>query len=124
MKANRSTILIGVNDVSQSHGKSINLKKSEIDYRLMLNRSGVSKPDSEGCFNGSLCFADDSFKLRIQKDHGPAEIEKIGKIVARLIKKCRTIQKIFDQAAQEVSTQQWIWDGYPRPQGQELIARN
>ena len=84
--------MIGVNDVSQSSGKSINLKKSEIDYRLMLNRSGVSKPDSEGCFNGSLRFADDSFKLRIQRDHGPAEIEKTGKIVARLIKKCRTIQ--------------------------------
>ena len=42
MKANRSIILIGVNDVGQSHGKSINLKKSEIDYRLMLNMSGVS----------------------------------------------------------------------------------
>ena len=50
MKANRSTILIGVNDVSQSSGKSINLKKSEIDYRLMLNRSGVAKPDSKVVF--------------------------------------------------------------------------
>ena len=50
MKTNRSTILIGVNDVSQSHGKSINLKKSEIDYRLMLNRSGVAKPDSKVVF--------------------------------------------------------------------------
>ena len=34
-------------------------------------------------------------------------------------------QKIFDQAAEEVSREHWIWDGvHPLPQGHELIARN
>ena len=33
--------------------------------------------------------------------------------------------KIFDQAAEEVSPEHWIWDGvHPLPQGHELIARN
>ena len=57
------------------------------------------------------------------------EIDKLGEIVRRLANESKAInvetQKIFDQAAEEVSPDHWIWDGvHPLPQGHELIARN
>ena len=57
------------------------------------------------------------------------EIDKLGEIVRRLADEFGGIhvetQKIFDQAAEEVSPEHWIWDGvHPLPQGHELIARN
>ena len=78
----------------------------------------------------------DPFVLRMtrlssdeQWEHWRGEIEKLGKIVARLTKDFKAIhietQKIFDQAASQAAPQHWIWDGvHPLPQGHELIARN
>ena len=35
------------------------------------------------------------------------------------------LQQIFDEAAEAVSPEHWVWDGiHPLPQGHELIARN
>ena len=123
------TVLIGVNDVSQGRGQPVDLKKWEQDYRHILNQSRRANPK----LNIILM---DPFVLRMTRlnsdDHWKywrGEIDKLGKIVVRLAKDFNAIhvetQKIFDQAASQVSPGNWIWDGvHPLPQGHELIARN
>ena len=123
------TVLIGVNDVSQGRGQPVDLKKWEQDYRHILNQSRRANPK----LNIILM---DPFVLRMTRLNSDAqwkywrgEIDKLGKIVVRLAKDFNAIhietQKIFDQAANQVSAGNWIWDGvHPLPQGHELIARN
>ena len=123
------TVLIGVNDVSQGRGQPVDLKKWEQDYRHILNQSRRANPK----LNIILM---DPFVLRMTRLNSDAqwkywrgEIDKLGKIVVRLAKDFNAIhietQKIFDQAANQVSPGNWIWDGvHPLPQGHELIARN
>ena len=123
------TVLIGVNDVSQGRGQPVDLKKWEQDYRHILNQSRRANPK----LNIVLM---DPFVLRMtrlnsddQWKYWRGEIDKLGKIVVRLAKDFNAIhietQKIFDQAASQVSPGNWIWDGvHPLPQGHELIARN
>ena len=123
------TVLIGVNDVSQGRGQPVDLKKWEQDYRHILNQSRRANPK----LNIVLM---DPFVLRMtrlnsddQWKYWRGEIDKLGKIVVRLAKDFNAIhietQKIFDQAANQVSPGNWIWDGvHPLPQGHELIARN
>lgn len=123
------TVLIGVNDVSQGRGQPVDLKKWEQDYRHILNQSRRA--------NHKLnIILMDPFVLRMtrlnsddQWKYWRGEIDKLGKIVVRLAKDFNAIhietQKIFDQAANQVSAGNWIWDGvHPLPQGHELIARN
>ena len=123
------TVLIGVNDVSQGRGQPVDLKKWEQDYRHILNQSRRA--------NHKLnIILMDPFVLRMtrlnsddQWKYWRGEIDKLGKIVVRLAKDFNAIhvetQKIFDQAASQVSSGNWIWDGvHPLPQGHELIARN
>ena len=123
------TVLIGVNDVSQGRGQPVDLKKWEQDYRHILNQSRRANHK----LNIVLM---DPFVLRMtrlnsddQWKYWRGEIDKLGKIVVRLAKDFNAIhvetQKIFDQAASQVSSGNWIWDGvHPLPQGHELIARN
>ena len=123
------TVLIGVNDVSQGHGQPVDLKKWEQDYRHILNQSRRANPKLK-------IILMDPFVLRMTRLNSDAqwkywrgEIDKLGKIVVRLAKDFNAIhietQKIFDQAANQVSPGNWIWDGvHPLPQGHELIARN
>jgi len=123
------TVLIGVNDVSQGRGQPVDLKKWEQDYRHILNQSRRANHK----LNIVLM---DPFVLRMtrlnsddQWKYWRGEIDKLGKIVVRLAKDFNAIhietQKIFDQAANQVSAGNWIWDGvHPLPQGHELIARN
>ena len=123
------TVLIGVNDVSQGRGQPVDLKKWEQDYRHILNQSRRANHK----LNIVLM---DPFVLRMtrlnsddQWKYWRGEIDKLGKIVVRLAKDFNAIhvetQKIFDQAASQVSPGNWIWDGvHPLPQGHELIARN
>ena len=123
------TVLIGVNDVSQGRGQPVDLKKWEQDYRHILNQSRRA--------NHKLnIILMDPFVLRMTRLNSDAqwkywrgEIDKLGKIVVRLAEDFNAIhietQKIFDQAANQVSPGNWIWDGvHPLPQGHELIARN
>ena len=123
------TVLIGVNDVSQGRGQPVDLKKWEQDYRHILNQSRRANPK----LNIILL---DPFVLRMtrlnsdnQWKYWRREIDKLCKIVVRIAKDFNAIhvetQKIFDQAASQVSPGNWIWDGvHPLPQGHELIARN
>ena len=123
------TVLIGVNDVSQGRGQPVDLKKWEQDYRHILNQSRRANPKLK-------IILMDPFVLRMTRLNSDAqwkywrgEIDKLGKIVVRLAEDFNAIhietQKIFDQAANQVSAGNWIWDGvHPLPQGHELIARN
>ena len=104
-------------------------KKWEQDYRHILSESRKANPKLQ-------IILMDPFVLRMTRLNSDAqwkywrgEIDKLGTIVVRLAKDFNAIhiktQKIFDQAANQISPQHWIWDGvHPLPQGHELIATN
>ena len=129
MKPDLLSILIGVNDVSQSRGKNVPLDQWEADYRSIL--------DSSASANAKLRLVLlDPFVLRSGRlrAEGPwtfwrGEVDKLRGIVARLARDYDAVhiktQDVFDTAAKAVSPAHWIWDGvHPLPQGHELIARN
>ena len=107
----------------------LNFDKWEEDYRFILDLSCKANPKLR-------IVLMDPFILRMTRlspedvwKSWRGEIDKLGEIVRRLADEFGGIhvetQKIFDQAAEEVSPEHWIWDGvHPLPQGHELIARN
>ena len=129
MKPDWLSILIGVNDISRGEKSAVPLKKWEEDYRFILEQS--LKENSK-----LKIVLMDPFVLRMNRlssddtwRHWRGEIDKLGEIVKRISTDHKTVhietQKIFDQAAQSVGPDHWIWDGvHPLPQGHELIARN
>ena len=129
MKPDVLTVLIGVNDVSQSRGAGVDLDQWEADYREILGRSREANPKLR-------LILLDPFVLRVGRLN-PAEtwgywrglIDKQRAIVARLAKDFDAVhvrtQEVFDTASREASPEHWIWDGvHPLPQGHELIARH
>ena len=129
MKPDWLSILVGVNDVSRGERSTLDFQKWEEDYRFIVDRSRKVNPNLR-------IVLMDPFVLRMTRlsaddvwKRWRGEIDKLGEIVSRLAHECKAIhvetQKIFDQAAEEVSCEHWIWDGvHPLPQGHELIARN
>lgn len=129
MRPDWLSILVGVNDISRGGRSSLNFDKWEEDYRFILDRSCKANPKLR-------IVLMDPFILRMTRlspedvwKRWRGEIDKLGEIVRRLANEFKAIhvetQKIFDQAAEEVSPDHWIWDGvHPLPQGHELIARN
>jgi lysophospholipase L1-like esterase len=129
MKPDWLSILIGVNDISRGEKSAVPLKKWEEDYRFILEQS--LKENSK-----LKIVLMDPFVLRMNRlssdatwMHWRGEIDKLGEIVKRISTDYKAVhietQKIFDQAAQSVGPDHWIWDGvHPLPQGHELIARN
>ena len=123
------SILIGVNDVTRGGTNTLNFNKWEEDYRFILDRSQAKNP------NVRIVLLD-PFVLQVARlsvgevwRHWRGTIDQLGEIVERIATDYGAVhiqtQKIFDQAAQKVSPQHWIWDGvHPLPQGHELIARN
>ena len=123
------SILVGVNDVSRGERSTLDFRKWEEDYRFLVDRSRKANPNLR-------IVLMDPFVLRMTRlsaddvwKRWRGEIEKLGEIVNRLAREFKAVhvetQKIFDQAAEEVSREHWIWDGVqPLPQGHELIARN
>ena len=123
------TVLIGVNDVSQGRGQPVDLKKWEQDYRHILNQSRRANPKLKIVLMDPFVLRMTRLNSDDQWKYWRGEIDKLGKIVVRLAKDFNAIhvetQRIFDQAASQVSPGNWIWDGvHPLPQGHELIARN
>ena len=123
------TVLIGVNDVSQGRGQPVDQKKWEQDYRHILNESRKANPKLQIVLMDPFVLRMTRLNSDAQWKYWRGEIENLGNIVAQLAKDFNAIhietQKIFDQAAREMSPQDWIWDGvHPLPQGHELIARN
>ena len=129
MKPDWLSILVGVNDVSRGERSTLDFQKWEEDYRFLVDRSRKVNPNLR-------IVLMDPFVLRMTRlsaddvwKRWRGEIDKLGEIVSRLAHEFKAIhvetQKIFDQAAEEVSCEHWIWDGvHPLPQGHELIARN
>ena len=123
------SILIGVNDVNRGGAKTLNFIKWEEDYRFILDRSQAKNP------NIRIVLLD-PFVLQVVRlsvgevwRHWRGTFDQLGEIVERIATDYGAVhiqtQKIFDQAAQQVSPRYWIWDGvHPLPQGHELIARN
>ena len=122
------SILIGVNDVSQSQGERVALDRWEADYRFILEKSRQANADLR------LVLLD-PFVLRVGRLEPEdawtfcrGEVDKMRRIVARLARDYQAVhvktQDVFDAAAQAVRPGHWIWDGvHPLPQGHELIAR-
>jgi lysophospholipase L1-like esterase len=129
MKPDWLSILIGVNDISRGEKSGVHLEKWEEDYRFILEHSRKENPKLK-------IVLMDPFVLRMTRlssddawKYWRGEIDKLGEVVKRISTEFKAVhietQKIFDQAAQQVSPQHWIWDGvHPLPQGHELIARN
>ncbi len=123
------TVLIGVNDVSQSRGAGVDLVQWEADYRNLLTRSRKANPRLR------LVLLD-PFVLRVGRlepeqtwNYWRGLTDQQGAIVARLAAEFNAAhvrtQEIFDRATALASAEHWIWDGvHPLPQGHELIARN
>ena len=128
MNPDKLTVLIGVNDVSQSRGQPIDLEKWEDDYRHILNESRRANPKLEIVLMDPFVLRMTRLSSDEQWEHWRGEIEKLGKIVARLANDFNAIhietQKIFDQAASQESLQHRYDGVHPLPQGHELIARN
>ena len=129
MKPDLLSILVGINDVSQSGGKNVPLDRWEADYRFLLDSSRKANADLR------LVLLD-PFVLRSGRlsGEGPwrfwrGEVDKLRGIVARLAKEYHAVhiktQEVFDVAATAVRPDHWIWDGvHPLPQGHELITRH
>ena len=58
------TVLIGVNDVSQSRGQPVDLKKWGAGLSAYLKSESKSESQIKDRFDGSLRFENDSFELR------------------------------------------------------------
>lgn len=129
MKPDVLSILVGVNDVSQSGGKPVPLERWEADYRSMLD-------DSRQANAGLRLVLLDPFVLASGRlSDAPAyafwrgEVDRLRAVVAGLARDYGAVhvktQDVFDAAATAAGPAQWIWDGvHPLPQGHELIARH
>ena len=129
MKPDVLTVLIGVNDVSQSRGKGVDLGQWEADYREILGLSRKANPGLRLILLEPFVLRVGRLKSRETWDYWRGNIDRQREIVARLAKDFDAVhvrtQEVFDRAAETAPPGHWIWDGvHPLPQGHELIARN
>jgi lysophospholipase L1-like esterase len=129
MKPDLLSILIGVNDVSQSRGKNVPLEQWEADYRFLLDSSSKANADLRLVLLDPFVLRSGRLRGDKQWKFWRGEVDKLCGIVARLAKDYDAVhiktQDVFDAAAKATSPAHWIWDGvHPLPQGHELIARN
>ncbi len=125
MKPDLLSILIGTNDV----GKGIQAGAFERDYRHILNASLQANPSLRIVLLDPFVLRSGKLKKEQTWTSHRSATDKLRAVVGRLAKDYGTVhiktQEIFDEAAQAVSPEHWIWDGvHPLPQGHELIARN
>jgi lysophospholipase L1-like esterase len=129
MKPDLLSILIGVNDVSQSGAKGVPLDRWVADYRFILDASRKANADLPLVLLDPFVLRSGRLKSEAVWKHWRGEVDKLCGMVAQLAKDYRAVhvrtQDVFDAAAKAVSPEHWIWDGvHPLPQGHELIARN
>ena len=129
MKPDWLSILIGINDVGRTVTTGKGLEEWEADYRFILDASRKANADLKLVLLDPFVLASGGLAnqsaFRAKRDI----VDKLCLIVSRLAKDYGAIhvktQEVFDEAAEKVSPEQWIWDGvHPLPQGHELIARN
>ncbi|MFK7789606.1 MAG: SGNH/GDSL hydrolase family protein [Phycisphaeraceae bacterium] len=132
MKPDVLSILVGVNDVGQILRKDItgavDTTAWESNYRYLLDTSRKANPGLRLVLLDPFVLASGKLKEPAVYKAYRAQVDRLIVIVAQLAKEYDAVhiqtQQVFDQAASEVSTDHWIWDGvHPLPQGHELIAR-
>ncbi len=128
MKPDLLSILIGVNDVGRNLD-GVDVKKWEADYRFILDASSNAHPDLRIVLLDPFVLASGRLSNLDVYKKWRDQVERLIPIVGQLSKDYNAVhiktQDVFDNAANVVSPEQWIWDGvHPLPQGHELIARN
>jgi lysophospholipase L1-like esterase len=129
MKPDWLSILIGINDVGRTVTTDKGLEEWEADYRFILDASRKANADLKIVLLDPFVLASGGLADPSAFKAKRGIVDKLCEIVPRLAKHYGAIhvktQEVFDEAAGEVSPEQWIWDGvHPLPQGHELIARN
>jgi lysophospholipase L1-like esterase len=129
MKPDWLSILIGINDVGRTVTKDKGLDEWEADYRFILDASRKANADLKLVLLDPFVLASGGLTNQSAFKAKRDIVDKLCEIVPRLAKDYGAVhvntQEVFDEAAQAVNPQQWIWDGvHPLPQGHELIARN
>lgn len=128
MQPDLLSILIGVNDISKGRGKPVALEQWEADYRHILDQSTKANDNLRLVLLDPFVLRCGRLKADAPWKEWRGECDKMRQIVANLARDYRAVhvktQDVFDQAAEKVSPEHWIWDGvHPLPQGHELIAR-
>ncbi|MGY8768518.1 MAG: GDSL-type esterase/lipase family protein [Pirellulales bacterium] len=129
LKPDVLSILIGINDVGQAvrANRKVNLEEFTTNYRSLLEQSRKANPDLKIVLLEP--FVQPAARLKDAWEAWRGEVDKLLPIVATLANEFQATliktQTLFDEAAKQVESSHWIWDGvHPLPQGHELIARN
>ena len=122
------SILVGINDVGRVT-KDKGLREWEGDYRFVLDASRKANPKLEIVLLDPFILASGGLTKRTAYVAKREVVDKLCGVVRRLAEDYGAVhiqtQKVFDEAAEKMSPEQWVWDGvHPLPQGHELIARN
>lgn len=125
LKPDLLSILIGTNDV----GRGGQPDAFESDYRTILDASLERNPALRLVLLDPFVLRSGWLKEEREWRNRRTATDKLRAAVARLAKDYKAVhiktQEIFDDAAEAVSPEHWIWDGvHPLPQGHELIARH
>jgi len=125
MKPDLLSVLIGTNDV----GKGVKADQFEADYRQILKASREANPSLRLVLMDPFVLKSGRLKKESAWKARRTATDELRKVVPILAAEFDAVhlqtQDVFDEAAESVSPEHWIWDGvHPLPQGHELIARH
>ncbi len=125
MRPDLLSVLIGTNDAAQQ----VTAEDFEKDYRFILTESRKANPELRLVMMDPFVVRAGKYKNEELYSAHRALTDRYGKLVESIAKDFGAVhiklQQVFDEAAEEVSPEHWIWDGiHPLPQGHELIARH
>lgn len=121
------SILVGVNDVGRNLS-GVDVEKWEADYRSMLKASRDANQELRLVLLDPFVLPSGRLESRGAYQAWRRQVDRLLPIVKRLAAEFHAVhlqtQMMFDEAADAVAPDHWIWDGvHPLPQGHELIAR-
>ena len=121
------SILVGVNDVGRNLS-GVDVEKWEEDYRSMLKASRDANHKLRLVLLDPFVLPSGRLESRDAYQAWRRQVDRLLPVVKRLAAEFHAVhvqtQMMFDQAADTVTPNHWIWDGvHPLPQGHELIAR-
>lgn len=119
------SILVGTNDVYFGNTK----EQFEEDYRFILKQSKEENPEVDLVLMEPFVLQSGVLSEEGVYKERRALTDELRMKTAELAREFDALfvplQQIFDEAADAVSPEHWVWDGiHPLPQGHELIARN
>lgn len=124
MKPDLLSVLVGANDAREP----VKPDDLELDYRFILSESRKANPDLRLVLMNPFMLR--SGKYADEKAYAERRVFMgqycgVVKAIAKDFDAVHIkLDQVFDEAAQKISPQHWIWDGiHPLPQGHELIAR-